>query len=40
MIEENKGPDHLTLGEWQHAPYFEAAEIAAALVNHQIQHRR
>jgi hypothetical protein len=39
MIEEDEGPDHLPLGEWQHATDLKAAaEAAAALLDDQFNH--
>ncbi len=38
VIEENKRPHHSVGAERQHPPDLEAAQIAAALVNHSLQH--
>jgi hypothetical protein len=40
VIEKDEGPDHATGCVGKHAPYFEAAEIATALIDHQVQHEK
>ncbi len=40
MIEEDERADHPPLLERQHSPHLEAAEIAAALIDHHFEHRR
>ena len=38
VIEENERPDHPPPWKRQHPAHFEAAEVAAALIDHHIQH--
>jgi hypothetical protein len=37
MIEEDKRADHATFRKRQYTPDLESTEIAAALLNHQLQ---
>ena len=39
VVEENERSDHPPLGERQHASHFEAAEVAAALVDYELDHQ-
>src|SRR3546814_1900275 len=38
MVEENERPHHPPFREGQDAPYFEAAQIATTLRDHEVQH--
>src|SRR5688572_15576341 len=37
-VEEHERADHAALREGQHAPHFEAAKVAAPLLDHQVDH--
>jgi len=39
VVEEDEGPDHAVRVERQHAPHLEAAEVLAALVDDEVDHR-
>ena len=39
VVEEDERPDHPPLGERQHASDFEAAKVAAALVDDELDHQ-
>jgi hypothetical protein len=38
MIEEDEWSDHPPLGEWQHPPDLEVAEIAPSFFNRKFEH--
>jgi len=36
LVEENEGPDHLSLRGWERSPHREAAKIARARYNYRV----
>jgi hypothetical protein len=40
MVEEDEGANHAPLRIWQHAPDLKPTEVAAALMDHKLDHVR